>query len=128
MGKPYKSAWEIFTDKEELKIAERIQNLRYCMLIHSCVYYRLNDNIISDTKWNELAHELEQLQNNYKHISEKVTLYEYFTDWDGSTGAFLPLDLKWVMQKAKNAISRRDHPISVSKKKPVKKVRAKKLF
>lgn len=129
MGKSYKSAWEIFTDKEELKIAERIQNLRYCMLIHSCIYYKLNDNIISDTKWNELAHELVTLQDNYPEISKKVTLYEYFTDWDGSTGAFLPLDLEWVMQKAKNALARRDRPNIVQKKKPIKKKsKAKKLF
>lgn len=126
MNKPYKSAWEIFTDQEELKIAERIQNLRYCMLIHSCIYYKLSDNIISDIKWNELAHELAQLQENNKQISEKVTLYEYFKEWDGSTGAFLPLNLDWVMQKAKNAVNRKDRPILVVKKKPQSKKR--KLF
>lgn len=133
--KNYKSAYEIFTDPKELKIAERIQNLRYCMLVHSCVYYRLSDNIISDSKWNTLAHELADLQNQYPSISGKVTLAEYFKDWDGSSGAFLPLDLDWVMQKAKNAVEQKNRIVTlVSKpkaapKKPQKKKSTKrKLF
>lgn len=132
MEKSYKSAWEIFTDPVELKIAERIQNLRYVMLIHSCIYYKLNDSIMDDYRWNELAHELADLQNKYQLISEKVTLYEYFEDWDGSTGAFLPLNLDWVVKKARNAIERKHHTspiiLPTNKKVAVKPVKKKRLF
>ena len=129
--KPYKSAWEIFTDPKELKIAEKIQQRRYQMLIHSCIYYKLNDNYISDTQWNEWAHELEQLQSQYPTISEKVTLYEYFKDWDGSSGAFLPLDLPWVVKKAQDLLAYRDNSKSIvlpQTKIPKKKSAKKRLF
>ena len=127
MSKNYKSAWEIFTDKKELKIAEKIQQRRYQMLIHSCIYYKLDNNYISDTQWNEWAHELANLQDTYPEISKKVTLYEYFKDWDGSSGAFLPLDLDWVMIKAKTLLQRKGHAnlFNVAPKQATKK---KKLF
>ena len=127
MNKPYKSAWEIFTDPEELKIAEKIQQRRYQMLIHSCIYYKLNDNYVSDDTWSEWAFELADLQNMYPEISKKVTLYEYFKDWDGSSGAFLPLDLPWVVKKAQDLLAYRDGTKTV-KKPEIKKAKKRKLF
>lgn len=94
------NTYDIF-DGQDLEIAEKIQQRRYQMLIHSCLYYHLNNNIISDKKWDEWARELRDLQNQYPDISKQVTLYEYFKDWDASTGAFLPITEKWVVIKAK---------------------------
>lgn len=91
--------YELFTGKD-LEIAEKIQQRRYQMLIHSCIYYHLNQNLISDKQWDEWARELRDLQNQYPQISEKVTLYEYFKDWDASTGGFLPITLPWVQEIA----------------------------
>lgn len=71
------------------------------MLIHSCLYYHLDNNVITDKKWDEWARELRDLQKQYPEISKQVTLYEYFSDWDASTGAFLPITLDWVVAKAK---------------------------
>ena len=92
------------------------------MLIHSCIYYKLSSNYISDHQWNEWAHELADLQNQYPDISKEVTLYEYFTDWDGSSGAFLPLDLPWVIQKAQKLLQGTNvqSKIIQKKEKPVK--------
>lgn len=132
MTKPYKSAWEIFTDPSELKIAERIQQRRYQMLIHSCIYYRLNDSYVSDHQWSEWAMELKELQDTYPKISEKVTLYEYFKDWNGSSGAFLPLDLDWVMQKARDLLNYREEKAfnlqKLVKKQTKQKAKSRKLF
>ena len=86
---------------EELKIAEKIQQRRLQILIHSCIYYEMNQNIISDRQWDKWAKELRQLQNNYPDISRRVDWYADFKDWDASTGAFLPLKDKWVVKKAK---------------------------
>lgn len=91
--------YELFTGKD-LEVAELIQQRRYQLLIHSCIYYHLNQNVISDKKWDEWAKELRKLQEQYPYISEKVTLYEYFKDWDASTGAFLPITLDWVISIA----------------------------
>lgn len=96
---------EIFNG-EELKTAERIQHLRYLMLVHSRIYYKLNYNLISDKEFDALAKELKELQNANRGISEKVDFAEAFKDWDGSTGAFLPLDDEWVVRKTELVFSK----------------------
>lgn len=85
----------------ELQIAEKILQRRAQMLVHSCLYYELDTNIIPDVKWDEWARELKQLQEDYPEISKEVRWYEYFEDWDATTGAFLPLKDEWVIRKAK---------------------------
>ena len=82
------SRYEIFSG-EELKIAEKIQQRRYQMLVHSYIYYELNRNIISDSKWSKWAMELAELQNKYPEIASKVKYAKDFEGWDGSSGAFL---------------------------------------
>ena len=116
-------------DGNELTIAELIQQRRYQMLVHSCIYYHLDQNIISDKKWDEWARELRDLQNEYPSISEKVTLYEYFKDWDASTGAFLPITLPWVIRIAQRFVSipKKVEVIKKQEKKP-KKQEKRRLF
>ena len=67
------------------------------MLVHSCIYYVLNANIIDDRQWDEWARELKELQEQYPEIAQQVTLNEYFNDWDATTGAFLPIKESWVI-------------------------------
>ena len=80
--------YEIFSG-EELKIAEKIQQRRYQMLVHSYIYYELDSNIVSDTQWQNWANELAELQAKYPSIAEQVIYAEDFEGWNGSTGAFL---------------------------------------
>ena len=84
---------------EDLRIADRIQHLRLLMLVHSRIYYVLNNNLISDKEFDAFAKELAVLQKEHPDISEKVDWADAFADWDGSTGAFLPLDDPWVVEK-----------------------------
>lgn len=122
--------YDIFQDKE-LNIAEKIQQRRLQLLVHSCIYYELNRNIISDKKWDEWARELVQLQHDYPDISEKVIWHEAFADWDASTGAFLPLKDKWVVDKAKWLLNPQVKKLEISSKPAVKvnkKTGAMKLF
>lgn len=100
---------------EELKIAERIQHLRCLMLIHSRIYYVLNNNLISDKDFDALAKELAKLQQEYPEISKNVDWYEAFADWDGSTGAFLPLDDPWVVAKTSRIFMGETKPKSKAK-------------
>ena len=85
---------------QELKIAEKIQRRRLQLLVNSCIYYNKDNNIISDSQWDTWAKELVVLQHDYPEISSTVIWADEFRDWDGSTGAFLPLQDAWVMQKA----------------------------
>lgn len=95
-------------NNEEIKIF--IQRRRLQVLIHSCIYYELNESIISDNTWSKWALELETLQKQYPEISEQVIYAKAFKDFDHSTGCNLPLKDPWVMTKAKWLlnISRKD--------------------
>jgi len=124
MQKTYK----IF-EGEQLKIAEKIQQRRLQILVHSCIYYEMDQNIISDKKWDEWARELKKLQEDYPEISRQVDWYAAFADWDASTGAFLPLKDKWVVKKAKWLLNPEIKKLEKSNKPAVdKKTGSMKLF
>jgi hypothetical protein len=124
------NTYDIFTG-QNLQIAEKIQQRRYQMLVHSCLYYRLNQNIISDKQWDAWARELRDLQNQFPEISKQVTLYEYFKDWDASTGAFLPITESWIVMKARQVagINEKKEKVVVKQSvKPTKTKAKKRLF
>ena len=124
------NTYDLFTG-QDLQIAEKIQQRRYQMLVHSCLYYHLNNNIISDKQWDAWARELRDLQNQYPEISKQVTLYEYFKDWDASTGAFLPITESWVIVKARQVagINEKKEKVVVKQSvKPTKTKAKKRLF
>ena len=81
-------------------VKERIEYLRKKLLVHSIIYYRLNENLIPDEKWAEWALELEQLTQEYPRIAQNAFLAEGFKDFDHSTGYNLPLETPWAVQKA----------------------------
>ena len=90
----------------ELPIASKIQQRRLQMLVHSYIYYKLDENIISDHAFNCWGHELTNLQNKHPDIASRVCYAEAFKDWTGDTGAFLPLDDPWVINKAYQLLGR----------------------
>lgn len=61
------------------------------------------------------SRELVALQEQYPEISKQVDFYKVFEDWDGSSGAFLPLKDPWVVSKA-NYLIGRYNPIDKPKK------------
>jgi hypothetical protein len=79
-------------------IKSKIKQRRRQMLVHSYIYYELNENIVSDAQWSRWAVELAELQKKYPKESAEVEYYEDFKDWDGSSGAFLNFgeDIKTV--------------------------------
>lgn len=106
--------YEIFTGKE-LEVAQLIQRRRLQMLVHSCIYYKMDQNIISDAQWSRWGTELADLQNRYPEISKQVRWAEAFEDWDGSSGAFLPLDDPWVVNKAQQLLHHQGNTEQVQK-------------
>lgn len=72
------------------------------MVVHSYLYYVLNEQLISDHQWQALADELVEWQKDkYPVIG---TYDEAFEDWDASTGYHLPRD-PWVESKAHYLLS-----------------------
>lgn len=101
------------------KAYAKIQQRRLQMLVHSYIYYVLNDNIVSDFQWNKWAHELVALQKKYPKTSKKVPYYKQFKNWDGSTGAFLDFD--------DNITGKAEYLLNIHNSVPVKKVKKKKV-
>ena len=85
----------------ELSIAQLIQRRRLQLLVHSCIYYELDRNIISDTQFDLWGKELVELQANYPNVAERICYHEAFKNWEGNTGAFLPYRDPWVLRKAR---------------------------
>lgn len=88
------------SEKEELSVKELIERRRKQLLVHSIIYYKLDDSLIPDSKWAEWAIELEELTKKYPEIAEKAWLNEEFQEFDHSTGYNLPLETPWAVAKA----------------------------
>ena len=85
-------------------LEEKIKQRRSQMLVHSYLYYHLDDTIISDDLWQEWAEELHELQKS----ATKIGFYDSaFADWDGTTGMHLPKDA-WIADKAHQLLRYRD--------------------
>ena len=82
-----------------------ITQRRYQVLIHSIIYYKMDDNIVSDDTWAKWALELEELQNKYPDIASQCPYAEAFKEFDHSTGMNLPLDDHWAVGKAKQLLA-----------------------
>lgn len=79
---------------DEKKIIELISRRRKQILVHSIIYYRMDDNVISDNLYDEFARELRELHSKYPELSAKAELYNEFKEWhesEGSSGYSLPL-------------------------------------
>lgn len=88
-------------------VKELIQRRRLQILVHSCIYYILDESIISDSTWSAWAAELVELQQRYPEIAETACWHEAFSGFDGSTGFDLPLEDEWVLNKARYLLKRR---------------------
>lgn len=78
-------------NKDDLSpVQELIWRRRHQMILHSALYYHLDQNIISDHLWQQWADELATLQDENPE-SCKIDYYDFeFKDWNGSTGMHLP--------------------------------------
>lgn len=82
----------------QTRTAELIKRRRAQMLVHSCIYYVLNQTIIDDHTWQAWANELAQLQVDHP---EPIGFYdEEFAGWTGDTGALLPLREPWIVTRS----------------------------
>jgi hypothetical protein len=81
-------------------LSEKIRQRRIQMLVHSYLYYEMDENVVDDHKWQQWADELVELQKQKMDIG----FYDdAFRDWTGASGAFLPFD-KWVKERAEKLL------------------------
>ena len=86
--------------KYEPTIIDNIRRYRLQMMVHSVIYYKYNDNIISDAEWSKRAKILVELQNKYPKESRACAYYDLFKDFDGSTG-FNLINEPWAINTAR---------------------------
>ena len=73
-----------------IEIKVLILRRRAQMLVHSYIYYEMDQNIVSDDTWQDWAEQLHQLQVDNPKLC-KIGYYDKdFADWDGTTGNHLP--------------------------------------
>lgn len=90
-------------------VEERINQLRRMILVHSCIYYRFNDNLISDHDYDGISRELMELQKKHPETASACVYAEAFSDFDETTSGFdLPLHDTWVVRKAQQLLERRE--------------------
>lgn len=88
-------------------IVELIKRRRFQMLVHSYIYYKMDSNIITDYQWSKWATELAKLQRDYHEESKEAPLHDDFNGWNGSSGAYLPLNkYPWVKFRAECLIKK----------------------
>jgi NAD-dependent DNA ligase len=66
---------------------ELIDILQRKIIIHSYIYYYLNDNVISDREYDTLSRTLTNYKNTYPELWKNSMYYKQFgDDYNGSTG------------------------------------------
>ena len=77
-----------------LTIQEYIDFLQRFIIVHSYIYYELNNNVITDKYYDEKSKELTKLKQDYPDLWKSSMYYEQFGDeYNGSTGFTLYHDL-----------------------------------
>lgn len=88
----------------------KIGYLQRYIIVHSIIYYELDDNVISDKEFDSAARQLVEMQKQLGRRKLKDTMYYYcMYDFDGSTGFHLydrliPFDKQYLTQIARNVL------------------------
>lgn len=81
---------------------EYINWLQRYIIIHSYIYYEMNNNVISDKTYDAKSKELTKLKNDYPELWKTSEYYKQFGDeYNGATGFTLYHDLD---ERQKNII------------------------
>lgn len=79
---------------EDLTIQDYIDFLQRFIILHSYIYYELNNNYISDMEYDKKSKELVKYKNEYPDLWKNSMYYKQFgDDYNGATGFTLYHDL-----------------------------------
>lgn len=81
-----------------------INRRRRQILVHSVLYYKMNETLVDDSTWARWALELEELQEKYPEIAKKVPYHKEFQAFEHSSGYNLPLEDSWAVNKARQLL------------------------
>ena len=79
---------------EDLTIQDYIDFLQRFIILHSYIYYELDNNYISDMEYDKKSKELVKYKNEYPDLWKNSMYYKQFgDDYNGATGFTLYHDL-----------------------------------
>lgn len=95
-----------------LTAQEYIDFLQRYIIVHSYIYYELNDNVVDDKTYDKKAKELTRYKNEYPELWKSSMYYKQFgDDYNGATGFTLYYDLddhqKEIIQSIAHSILNR---------------------
>lgn len=91
---------------KELSPQEKIDFAARYIILHSIIYYELNESVISDKKFDRKAALLVKLMNKYPEETRDSEYYRAIYDFDGSTGFLLYGRLKKSQRRYLKKIAR----------------------
>ena len=79
---------------EDLTVQDHIDFLQRFIILHSYIYYELDNNYISDMEYDKKSKELVKYKNEYPDLWKNSMYYKQFgDDYNGATGFTLYHDL-----------------------------------
>lgn len=79
---------------EDLSLQDYIDFLQRFIILHSYIYYELDNNYISDMEYDKKSKELVKYKNEYPDLWKNSMYYKQFgDDYNGATGFTLYHDL-----------------------------------
>lgn len=91
--------WRNSASESEIAL-ELINRRQRQVLVHSFIYYQMNENVISDHTFDRWCKELVELRRNHPKEHAASIYVRDFADFDGSSGFDLPYHLPDIQAKA----------------------------
>jgi NAD-dependent DNA ligase len=94
-----------------------IKRRRRQILVHSCLYYRLNETLVPDYVYDGWAKELARLHEQYPELASQVEYADVFQGFTGETvsGFDLPVHLPEIIAIGQSLIKYRKHLASTNR-------------
>lgn len=100
----------------------KVSYLQRRIIVHSIIYYELDNSVITDRQFDMLSNQLVEMQNELSSKEFKETTYYYaLHDFDGTTGFHIAnrltnYDLKYLTNIAEHVLDRylRDQAIQTN--------------
>lgn len=91
-------------DPHREEIISLIRRRRRQILVHSCLYYRMDSNIIADEQFDKWCAELRDLHSKYPQYMDCGVFDKEFKKWGGYSGFDLPTYDPNIIRKAEQLL------------------------
>lgn len=90
-----------------MNILSKINRRQRQILVHSCLYYQFNENLIQDHVYDAWSKELAELIRDCPREFQNSVYSAAFTDYDGCSGFDLPFSDPRIVGVAESLIKHR---------------------